>query len=181
MSEAVRVSAKPSLVRWRIYHIFMIESSKGSRMLSQTAEYALRAALHIAEFGADRPVAVNEIAQALDVPRNYLSKTLHQLARVGVVTSTFGPGGGFQLSAPPDQLTLDTIIAPFDTAAERHCLLGRARCRDSAPCAAHERWKTIADQIQGFFATTTVADLLRGDAPDLLSPQAVRPTTTRRR
>lgn len=150
-------------------------------MLSQTAEYALRAALHIAQFGADRPVAVGEIAQALDVPRNYLSKTLHQLARAGIVTSSFGPGGGFQLATPADRLTLDAIIAPFDTAAERHCLLGRARCRDSAPCAAHERWKSIAEQIQRFFATTTVADLLRGDAPDLLSPPTARRSATHRR
>lgn len=150
-------------------------------MLSQTAEYALRAVLHIAEFGEERPVAVGDIAQALDVPRNYLSKTLHQLSRAGVVTSTFGPGGGFRLAESADRMTLDTIIAPFDTAAERHCLLGRARCRDSDPCAAHGRWKVIADQIQQFFATTTVADLLRGDAPDLLPTRATGLRTMRRR
>lgn len=150
-------------------------------MLSQTAEYALRAVLHIAEHGAERPVAVGEIAQALDVPRNYLSKTLHQLARAGVVTSTFGPGGGFRLGIPADHLTLDTVIAPFDTAAERHCLLGRARCRDSEPCAAHGRWKAISDQIQQFFATTTVADLLAGGAAPALTSRAARPAPARRR
>lgn len=149
-------------------------------MLSQTAEYALRAVLHIARFGEERPVAVGDIAQALDVPRNYLSKTLHQLSRAGVVTSTFGPGGGFRLAEPADRMTLDTIIAPFDTAAERHCLLGQARCRDSDPCAAHGRWKDIAEQIEQFFATTTVADLLGGDAPDLLPKRATGLRTTRR-
>ena len=150
--------------------------------LPQTAEYALRAVAFIAEAPDGEPRRVAEIARATRVPRNYLSKTLHQLARAGVVTSTFGPGGGFQLGAPPDKLTLETIIAPFDTAAERHCLLGRARCRDSEPCAAHARWKTIADQIQRFFATTTVADLLHGDAPDLLAVRATRTgTSTRRR
>ena len=135
-------------------------------MLSQTAEYALRAVLHIAQVGAERPVAVGEIAQALDVPRNYLSKTLHQLSRAGIVTSTFGPGGGFNLGDTPERMTLDTIIAPFDTAAERHCLLGRAQCRDSSPCAAHGRWKHIAEQIQQFFATTTVADMIN---PEVLA------------
>jgi len=150
-------------------------------MLSQTAEYALRAVLHIAEHGADRPTAVGDIAQALDVPRNYLSKTLHQLARAGVVTSTFGPGGGFQLGSPASELTLQAVITPFDTAGERHCLLGRARCRDSDPCPAHGRWKGIAEQIERFFATTTVADLLRGDVPDLLPVKRSRPMSARRR
>jgi Rrf2 family protein len=150
-------------------------------MLSQTAEYALRAVLHIAEHGADRPVPVGEIAQALDVPRNYLSKTLHQLSRAGVVTSTFGPGGGFQLGSRASELTLHAVITPFDTAGERHCLLGRARCRDSDPCPAHGRWKGIAEQIERFFAATTVADLLRGDLPDLLPVKRSRPASARRR
>lgn len=136
-------------------------------MLSQTAEYALRAVLHVAEHGRQRPVSVGEIAQALDVPRNYLSKTLHQLSRAGVLASTFGPGGGFRLAIAPDLLTLDSVVAPFDTAGERHCLLGRPQCGDGDPCAAHAHWKGISEQIQTFFATTTVADLLRnpGAAP----------------
>ena len=81
-------------------------------MLSQTAEYALRAVLHIAAVGTERPVAVGEIAQALDVPRNYLSKTLHQLVRAGILTSTRGPTGGFQLAMPAESLTLQRIASP---------------------------------------------------------------------
>ena len=140
-------------------------------MLSQTAEYALRAVLHIAEHGTDRPVSVVEIADALDVPRNYLSKTLHQLARAGIVSSTFGPGGGFQLGVRPERLTLDAIVSPFDTAGERHCLLGRSRCSDRDACLVHAHWKSIAEQIHQFFATTTVAALLAGETavPDHVS------------
>jgi Rrf2 family protein len=141
-------------------------------MLSQTAEYALRAVLHVAEHGQERPVSVGDIAQALDVPRNYLSKTLHQLSRAGVLVSTFGPGGGFRLAVPAEALTLDFIVAPFDTAGERHCLLGRAQCRDGDPCAAHAHWKGISEQIQQFFATTTVAALLRD--PNVPLPAARR-------
>lgn len=136
-------------------------------MLSQTAEYALRAVLHIAGVAADRPVAVGEIAEALDVPRNYLSKTLHQLSRVGMVTSTFGPGGGYRLAKPATEITLDEVVAPFDeTGGERHCLLGRTRCSDADPCLAHAHWKDISDQIQTFFQTTTIAKLLEPEHAD---------------
>lgn len=145
-------------------------------MLSQTAEYALRAVLHLAEQAPDQPVPVGDIAQALDVPRNYLSKTLHQLARAGVVTSTFGPGGGFRLAAPAESLTLARVVGPFDTTGERHCLLGRARCADADPCPAHARWKGISAQIEQFFAATTVADLRHGTAPmPRSSPASRRP------
>ncbi len=155
-------------------------------MLSQTAEYALRAVLHLAEAAAesDRPVNVSDMAVALDVPRNYLSKTLHQLSRVGVVTSTFGPGGGFRLARPADALTLDEVVAPFDErgSGERHCLLGRVRCVDSDPCPAHAHWKGISTQIQHFFLTTTVATLLlpgHADTP-LLTPSRGSHGTPRR-
>lgn len=147
-------------------------------MLNQTAEYALRAVLHIAEHGSERPVAVQDIAEALDVPRNYLSKTLHQLARAGVVSSSFGPGGGFRLAVPAEQLSLETVVAPFDVngIGERHCLLGGAKCSDATACAAHEHWKHIAAQIQQFFARTTVAQLAREPEADMpFLPRASRP------
>src|SRR5690606_6227227 len=70
----------------------------GGWMLSDTAEYALRATLYIAQHANDtRLVRTDETAQALGVPRNYLSKILHVLARHGVLSSTRGPLGGFRL------------------------------------------------------------------------------------
>lgn len=147
-------------------------------MLSQTAEYALRAVLHIAGVAADRPVAVGEIADALDVPRNYLSKTLHQLSRAGLVTSTFGPGGGYRLAKPPALITLDEVVAPFDeTGGERHCLLGRSRCSDADPCLAHAHWKGISEQIHTFFRTMTVAKLLEPEHADSPLLSAARQRT----
>jgi Rrf2 family transcriptional regulator, iron-sulfur cluster assembly transcription factor len=133
--------------------------------LPQTAEYALRAVLEVASAGAERPVRVGEIAAALDVPQNYLSKTLHLLARSGVLISTRGPRGGFQLGVPAERLTLDRIVSPFDTVRGRDCLLGRQRCSDLRPCAAHERWADVNRRLTEFFSDTTVADLL-GEEPD---------------
>ena len=51
-------------------------------MLSQTAEYALRTILFIAQSNHEAgPVRTEAIAEALDIPRNYLSKILHRLAQ----------------------------------------------------------------------------------------------------
>lgn len=132
-------------------------------MLSQTAEYALRAVLHLAQHGGERPVRVLEMAAELSIPRNYLSKILHQLARTGVLISLRGKAGGFQLAVPAEHLALSTVIQPFDRVEERRrCLLGRPQCSDRTACAAHTRWKEVADTVASFFRETTVADLLRG-------------------
>ena len=128
--------------------------------ISGTSQYAIRAVVYVATHGTDAPVRVDPIAEALDVPRNYLSKTLHQLARIGVLRSVRGPRGGFQLAVPASRLTLARVTEPFDEVGERHCLLGRAQCSDRSPCAAHGRWGEISNSLQTFFRGTTIADLM---------------------
>jgi Rrf2 family protein len=78
-----------------------------------------------------------------------------------VLTSTRGKTGGFQLAVPADRLRLSEIVAPFDRIDERRrCLLGRPQCNDRTACAAHSRWKDVADTVATFFRETTVAELL---------------------
>jgi Rrf2 family protein len=130
-------------------------------MLSSTAEYALRAVLYLAEHPHRQPVRAGELASSLRVPPNYLAKVLHQLARRGVLRSSRGRNGGFELALPPEQLTLFKVVAGFDRLGGRkRCLLGRRRCTAGQPCAAHRRWRGVAEQIVGFFRQTTLQDLL---------------------
>jgi Rrf2 family protein len=135
-------------------------------VLSHTAEYALRAVLHLAGLPAGRRVRVEEIATVLGLPANYLSKTLQALARAGVLTATRGPGGGFALAVPATELTLHDVVSAFDRPVdERRCLLGNPTCSDRTACAAHATWKATADQVARFFRTTVVADIAAPPAP----------------
>jgi len=148
-------------------------------LISQTGEYALRAVLYLAQHQDGDPVSVETIAEELSMPRNYLSKTLHQLAKRGILASARGPRGGFELAVPSDRLSLLEIIEPFDDLEGRgQCLLGRPECSDQTPCAAHHRWRDLAQRVSTFFRETTVDDLIvemngaaagaagNGDGPD---------------
>lgn len=85
--------------------------------------------------------------------------------RAGVLRSTRGKRGGFQLAMPADRLTLLAIVGRFDRLTDRRrCLLGRQECSDAHPCPMHDRWKATAEQIARFFGSTTVADVV-ADAP----------------
>jgi Rrf2 family transcriptional regulator, iron-sulfur cluster assembly transcription factor len=131
-------------------------------MLNQTAEYALRAVVTIAEQPEGRPIGAGKLAANLGIPQNYLSKTLHQLARAGVLESSRGKFGGFQLARPAARIFLLEIVTQFDDIVGRQtCLMGRTACSDQTPCAAHSRWKTVGEKAAGFFRETTVADLAR--------------------
>ena len=144
-------------------------------ILSQTAQYGLRAVLYLSEHDAEGPLRVEDIAGALKVPRNYLSKILHVLARAGMLTSTRGPHGGFVLARRADRLTLDEIVRHFDDfPTERRCVLGHEVCSDTTPCAAHERWKEVATSVRAFFRETTVADLAEaGEELGISAPNKV--------
>jgi Rrf2 family iron-sulfur cluster assembly transcriptional regulator len=150
--------------------------------ISGTSQYAIRAVVHVAVHGAGAPVRVGPMSEALEVPRNYLSKTLHVLAREGVLRSERGPRGGFQLAVPAERLSLAQVTAPFEDVATRHCLLGRSHCGGLHTCAAHGRWEGLSKSLQQYFATTTIADLLgdtRAVAATPVSP--ARPRATARR
>lgn len=128
--------------------------------LPRTAEYALRAVSYIAEHEAGGPVPVSVIAQALGAPRNYLSKTLHQLGLSGVLRSVRGAQGGYRLGMPPDQCRLAAIVEPFLAESEQLCIMGRVRCNEDAPCGAHHRWMDVRQTARTFFSELTMADLL---------------------
>ncbi len=139
-------------------------------MLSSTSDHAIRAMLVLARRHGTGPVRAEEIAEATGAPRNYLSKTLHALAKAGLVTSARGPAGGFSLAMPAEALTLARVIDCFDGPCPRsRCLLGSAPCNPARPCAAHDRWTAVMAARRAPLVSTTLADLLRGAAP-LLHP-----------
>jgi Rrf2 family protein len=139
------------------------EEWKSRLLLSHTGEYALRAVIHLAEHADQGPLRVGDIADALDVPQNYLSKVLHVLARKRILRSTRGPQGGFILRRHADRLSLAEVVAPFDPIEDR-CLLIRRQCSETDPCTAHHEWKQVAMRVRGFFRETTIGDLLRSAA-----------------
>ena len=95
-------------------------------------------------------------------PQRYLGKVLNTLAHAGTLASTRGPRGGFKLTKAADQLTLAEVIAPFDAIGEPlQCLLHHRQCSKVEPCAAHEGWQQIANQMRDFFQGMTVGALLQ--------------------
>jgi Rrf2 family protein len=134
-------------------------------VLSNTAQYALRAMIYLGQREGEGPIRVDEIADQLGVPRNYLSKIMHALVKEGILQSLRGPHGGFKLARPSATISLFELVASFDDIeARRVCLLGRKECSDVNPCAIHEHWKATATQVARFFRDTSLADVVKDPA-----------------
>jgi len=122
--------------------------------------------IYLAEKNAPGPVLVREIAEAADVPQPSLAKILHSLRGRGLVRSTKGPGGGYQLARPGDQMRVVDVIEAVDGRIEmdRVCVLGLDTCSDDASCALHDVWKLFRQNYTSTLSTMTLrhaADVLK--------------------
>jgi Rrf2 family nitric oxide-sensitive transcriptional repressor len=128
-------------------------------MISQTVEYALRAAVQLAQH-APRPQTTSQIAVATKVPKAYLAKVLQSLVRAGIVQSQRGLGGGITLAEDPSSLTLLRIVnavEPFQRI--RTCPLGLAS-HGVRLCALHRRLDDALASVEKAFGRTTLAEIL---------------------
>jgi len=102
------------------------------------------------------------MAEALDIPANYLAKVLHRLRREGVLDSTRGSRGGYRLVRDPEEVTVARVVAPFqELRPTRTCLMGGA-CDLDNPCPAHARRTAWTASALEMLEHTTLADLLEG-------------------
>ncbi len=128
-------------------------------MLSQTVEYALRAAVYLAD---QVPAArtTEQIAVATRVPPAYLSKVLQNLARGGIVTSQRGLHGGFVLARNPDQITILEVVNAVDPVQRIHeCPLGFT-AHGVNLCPLHRRLDDALASVEKAFRDSTLAEVL---------------------
>jgi Rrf2 family protein len=80
--------------------------------MSEGVEWALHSCLNLTWLPAGQMVPAGKLAEFYGLPAAYLNKQLQALARAGIVSSTPGPRGGFQLARSPEHITvLDVVIA----------------------------------------------------------------------
>ncbi|HMB69654.1 MAG TPA: Rrf2 family transcriptional regulator [bacterium] len=139
-------------------------------MISQTAEYALRAAVHLARH-QDRPVTGHAISDATAVPPTYLLKILAQLTRGGVVRSQRGPNGGYALARPALAVSAYDVVAAVDSIPDlNRCPLGLS-AHSGRLCPLHSRLREAAHLMHDALRRTSLHDL-RGSEES--SPDACR-------
>ncbi len=125
-------------------------------MISQTAEYALRAVVFLADQNESTTTQV--IAEHTRIPAGYLAKVMQMLSRGGLVVAQRGIHGGFVLAESPEELTILSVVNAVDPVRRFYeCPLG---LHGIHLCALHRKLDEAAQAIQDTFGDTTVADLL---------------------
>jgi len=128
-------------------------------LLPQTAEYALRIVVWLAEHG-DSPQAASRIAAETQIPARYVFRVLRRLAAAELVTIHRGRKGGYELARAPTSITmLDVINAVSPIARIEKCPLGLAE-HEGQLCMLHAALDNAYATLVSNLRAVTMAQLL---------------------
>lgn len=127
-------------------------------MISRTAEYALRAAVCLADH-AGQPLTTAQISEATQVPVDYLAKVMRTLGRAKLVNARRGLNGGFTLAGNAKAVSVLNVINAVDPLERiQICPLGIEG--HTKLCPLHRRLDDAIAMVEKVFAESTVAELV---------------------
>lgn len=96
-----------------------------------------------------------EIAEARGISRALAAKILTRLATAGLVSGQPGPGGGYRLARPPEEIRLWDIALLFEqTDPPTPCPFGHDGCEKEEPCPLHDRIAELQAAARRFLEET---------------------------
>jgi len=133
--------------------------------VSAKADYAIRAAIELALAG-EGPVKGDAIAQAQEIPPNFLENILADLRNAGLVASRRGAEGGYWLARPAAEVTLADVIRAVDgpLANVRGVRSEQVTYTGSAQ-PLRDVWIAVRASLRGVLEQVTLADLASGELP----------------
>lgn len=127
-------------------------------MMSQTAEYALRAIVFLANQDGTACTTA-QIAAATMVPEGYLAKVMQNLSRAGLVRSQRGLNGGFTLTRDASETSMLSVVNSVDPIRRfPECPLG-IPSHGKRLCPLHHRLDETAAMVERSLGETMVEEL----------------------
>jgi Rrf2 family protein len=144
--------------------------------VSAKADYAIRAAVVLGAASDDGPVKGERIAQAQEIPPNFLENILGDLRNAGLVASRRGADGGYWLARPAEEVSLADVIRAVDgpLANVRGVRSEQVTYQGSAE-GLRDVWIAVRASLRRVLENVTLADLARGELPDSVRALAADP------
>lgn len=136
----------------------------GAVHFSTRGEYGVRMMVELARHHGTGPISLAEMADHESLPRPYLEQLVVSLREAGLVHSTRGAHGGYELTREPGQIRMGEVLralegplAPMVCASEDPSHAGI--CDRTGYCTVNHLWMTVRRAISGALDSITLADL----------------------
>ena len=140
-------------------------------MLSQKTRYTIRALQHLADHWREGPVRLDTIAEAQNIPRKFLTVILSEMVRAGLVDSTRGRDGGYELALAPVDIRYGDIIRltrgslALVPCASRNAHETCQNCLPEAECRLRGLMLTLRDEMAAMLDRVSLADPIKLEPP----------------
>ena len=130
--------------------------------LSTKVRYGMRLMLELALHWNKGPVKLERVAQRQAIPLKYMRQIAYALEAGGLLVSVRGPGGGYILPRPPEDISLIEIVKSVAGSFSLvPCLDNPRLCERSACCATRELWEEASSALKEIFEKKKLSDLVK--------------------
>ena len=132
-------------------------------MVSTRGRYALRVMIDLAEHYQDGYIPMKIIAQRQNISLKYLEQILPALTKNGMIEGLQRKGGGYKLTAGPDEYRVGNILRVTEgNLAPVACLdCGAKMCERAGNCKTLPMWKEFYRMTNDYFDGITLSDLMK--------------------
>jgi len=128
--------------------------------LTRAADYGVRVMIHLAGLQPGTRISLPEMAEAVEVPEHFLSKVLQMLCRRGLVQSHRGAGGGFELVADANTISILDVVEAMEGPIQLNVCLGEyGSCGRKSWCPAHKVWVEAQKALVEVLRRESIANL----------------------
>jgi Rrf2 family protein len=128
--------------------------------------YGLRALAVMSERYGQQPVSAKEISELEDISSSFLEQLLAHLRRHDIIVGVRGPGGGFRLKKPPEEINIGEVVEALEGSFYvSSCLSGDCEGEAENPCDKFEdcvvvpMLKRLEGDITNVLASYNLADI----------------------
>ena len=128
--------------------------------LTTKGRFAVTAMLDLALRQNRGPVTLAAISERQHISLSYLEQLFGKLRRAKLVSSVRGPGGGYNLAHPTQEISVAAIVTAVDEPLDATQCGGKENCHEEKRCMTHDLWETLNEKMHDYLSSVTLADLV---------------------
>ncbi|PKI01522.1 Fe-S cluster assembly transcriptional regulator IscR [Glaciecola sp. 33A] len=129
--------------------------------LTSKGRYAVTAMLDVALHSRNGPVSLADISERQEISLSYLEQLFARLRKEQLVSSVRGPGGGYKLGRPANDIAVGEVIRAVNESIDATRCKGLADCQGGERCLTHTLWQDLSDRISQFLNGISIGELMK--------------------
>ena len=129
--------------------------------LSSKSRFAVTSMLYLALSEGKNPTTLASLSIEQGISLSYLEQFFARLRKQGLVEGVRGPGGGYRLARPAEEITMAQIIVAADDKSTSRPQENVVDLYGKKRQATDQMWNQLCQQIHDFLDGITLADMIK--------------------